>query len=576
MATLRLSEAQIRHESSPEIFRRGEEYERRGAVVALVRRGDRLSAAVEGSEPDPYRVEVRFDEAGVRDAACSCPYEWGGWCKHVVAALLVCLHDPDAIEERPTVEELLVELDRDRLRALVLELVEREPALADAVERSLEQQRVASAEGTDPAADRPPTVVALAAVRRDARDALYGRGPSTSWETSWHVGRGAPDEAVVDRALAAIAAGDGRAALAILGAVTDEYVAAWQPDDWFVEEADDLFAPLGAAWAEVVVAADLPAEEREEWGEKLEQWADDLADYGFEEIFEPALAALGRTWGGAATDDYAEDVTNARLNVLERQGRLNEFLEVAREAGMVERRATMLVRLDRVEEAVAEALAGLTTADGAFAVARALCERGEVERALEVAERGLALDGEKADLAGWLRDLALGLGERARALPAALTAFAETPDLGSFLGVREAEDEAAWPARRKTLLANLRRRRTADPRGRVEIFLHEGLTGDAIAAVKGSHDDGLVARVAEAAIETDPDWVIPTAQAHAVAIIERGRADAYDEAVDWLSKAGEASRAADREDDWRTYLDDLIVRHHRKYKLRPMLEALRG
>lgn len=40
-------------------------------------------------------------------------------------------------------------------------------------------------------------------------------------------------------------------------------------------------------------------------------------------------------------------------------------------------------------------------------------------------------------------------------------------------------------------------------------------------------------------------------------------------------KARAAYRAAGRESEWRTYLEELIRRHGRKYKLVPMLEALR-
>ena len=41
-------------------------------------------------------------------------------------------------------------------------------------------------------------------------------------------------------------------------------------------------------------------------------------------------------------------------------------------------------------------------------------------------------------------------------------------------------------------------------------------------------------------------------------------------------KAALAYEVLGREDDWRACLDDLIERHRRKYKLRPLLEGLRG
>jgi uncharacterized Zn finger protein len=55
---------------------------------------------------------------------------------------------------------------------------------------------------------------------------------------------------------------------------------------------------------------------------------------------------------------------------------------------------------------------------------------------------------------------------------------------------------------------------------------------------------------------------------------ERRQVSHYDEAVTWLAKARDAHLAAGREKEWRAYLEELITRHRRKYKLRPMLEDL--
>jgi uncharacterized Zn finger protein len=115
-----LSEAAIRRQATGESFRRGENYCRQGTVVSLVRRGDLLQAQVEGSQYEPYRVRVTFDAGGITSAACSCPYDGGGWCKHIVATLLACLHEPDAIEVRPTLDEQFAELDREQLQGLLM------------------------------------------------------------------------------------------------------------------------------------------------------------------------------------------------------------------------------------------------------------------------------------------------------------------------------------------------------------------------------------------------------------------------------------------------------------------------
>lgn len=75
MAPPSVSEAVIRANSSAEAVLRG-------------RRGNVLQAAVEGSVPKPYRVSVTDDEGGIIVARCTCPYDGGGRCQHIVATRL--------------------------------------------------------------------------------------------------------------------------------------------------------------------------------------------------------------------------------------------------------------------------------------------------------------------------------------------------------------------------------------------------------------------------------------------------------------------------------------------------------
>src|SRR5689334_17919049 len=129
-----LTEAQLRAITSPESLRRGREYYQRGAVESLARRGNRLEAEVQGSDYEPYQVTVTLGPTGVVAEGCTCPYDWGGACKHVVAALLAYLNEPEAVEDRPPLDQLLAPLDRDQLQGLVLALAEGDPALAARVE----------------------------------------------------------------------------------------------------------------------------------------------------------------------------------------------------------------------------------------------------------------------------------------------------------------------------------------------------------------------------------------------------------------------------------------------------------
>jgi uncharacterized Zn finger protein len=135
MTLPRVTEAIIHQYSSDESFERGREYYRHGAVLSLVQRGQVLHAEVQGSDVLPYRVQCAFHPDGTVSATCTCPYDWGGWCKHIVATCLATIQEPERIEGRPALEELLSGLDRKRLRTLVLTLAEHDPTLTEVIEQ---------------------------------------------------------------------------------------------------------------------------------------------------------------------------------------------------------------------------------------------------------------------------------------------------------------------------------------------------------------------------------------------------------------------------------------------------------
>jgi uncharacterized Zn finger protein len=597
MAMLNFSEGLIRQHTSSESFQRGEEYYRDGAVASLVRRGNALEAEVEGSQPIPYRVHAVVDAGGVTEAACTCPYDWGGWCKHIVAALLACAHEPEAIEERPAVETMLADLDREQLQALVVKLADREPALADLIEGQVALLQTEQAEAPSPQAAGPrprPAPVDAASFRRQVRASFRGLDRMSGSEAYWAVG-GVVGEVrqVLEQAWAFIKAGDGRSALSILDAITEEYLDGWELLDDSDGEASSFFVEdLGPAWTEALLTADLTAAERRSWAKKLEAWSRELDDYGVEEAFGAAGEVAEQGWdypplqrvlAGEITDKgawegespyYADDVAVARLNVLERQGRYREYLYLAEAEGQTERYLTMLVRVGRAEEAVDHGLKYLADTQEALALAGALREQERLEAAVRIAEHGLTLEGRKASLAVWLCDLAAGMGQSERALKAALIAFREEPSLTGYLRVQELAGEP-WPEHREKLLSHLRRIKSYYPEAQVDVFLHEGLIEDAIEAVDGDTTHTLVERVAEAAIGSHPDWVIRACRKQAEWIMDEGKAEYYHSAANWLAKAREAYKVAGRESEWRAYLDELLGRHARKYKLRPMLEALK-
>src|SRR6185437_14738662 len=195
-------------------------------------------------------------------------------------------------------------LDREQIQAILLRLATRDPGVAEVVER---EAALARAVGTpadqnlSPARPTRQTTVDVRDVRRQVRAALHGLDYMRASEAYWHVGSIVADVAtVLERAWAFTRAGDGRSALAILEAITDEYVEGWTELDDSEGELGEFFSRLGEAWTEALLTADLTADERESWAGLLEDWAVEVEDYGVEAAFDRAIAAAEHGWDDPA------------------------------------------------------------------------------------------------------------------------------------------------------------------------------------------------------------------------------------------------------------------------------------
>ena len=589
------TESLIRQQASAESFKRGKQYHRAQMVVSLLRRGNIIQGEVEGSQFSPYYIRLFADADVMAGATCTCAYDWGGWCKHIVAVLLTCIHEPGKIKERPALEDLLSELDRGQLHALLLRLAARDLFSVDLVENDLstlqdDSLRAVSGQVADSVPDR--TLVDQESLRSRVRFILHSLDHMPQSEAYWHVG-GVVDELekVVEQAWSIIRDGDGLRALDILEVLTDELMAGWETLDDSDGEVGRFFYDVGQAWTEAILSADLTANERAGWGTRLAEWQQALDAYGIERALSAAVAAIEQGWDYVPlqrvlqgetleefvlTDEapfFAENLIIGRLNVLERQGSEQEYLFLAKAGGQSELYTRMLVRLGRTREAVEFGLEKFLTTDEAMTLVRILRAQDEIGESMRVAEHGLTLRGDKALLAIWLRDMASDAGDLKRALAAAVIVLRSQPDMDSYLEARDLAGER-WPQYRAEILDHLRHVDSFWVAGPVEIFLHEGLVADAIAVVDRSGDDALVSQVVEAALESHPEWVIQTCRKRAERIMDGGKSERYEYAFKWLAKARHAYQAAGREDDWQSYLEELLVLHRRKYRLVPMLKVL--
>jgi uncharacterized Zn finger protein len=608
------SEADIRAGASAQSYSRGVSYHRDGAVLALAQRDNVITAKVTGSDYDPYDVEIHLGATGaIHSAGCSCPYELGGYCKHIVAVLLAVLENSEDIAVHPSVASLLAGLSEAELRQLILNVAQDEPGFADAVEREISLLRTTGDGAVTPTGGAPAPVVDLAAVRRDLRRSfrLATQGGDRGYRHDYYgydEGGYIDADAMLQPHLAAarafLAGGHPAAAAELLAAIVDELgECVTALEEWVYDASEESIGQaaesLDFLLAECLLSQPLSPAERRGWEKRLDAWAEDAMELTITELAlatwwdDPWLqAALQGQLAGpvseTAADDLAEEIeedseeddeeydvqvlTPVWLSILERAGRTQEYLNLALAAGETVRYLLKLVASGAVEQAVAAALARPLSAAASLSVAKALAQQQRRPEALAVAAHGLAAASTHStgELAAWLAPLAEQAGEREMALRAARIAFLNRLTLADYQ-VAQRLAGPSWPAVKGELLAALK---IAHSYETMDIYLYEQMLPEAMALVDNRAYYGDLAPVVAATGKDYPDWAIRQCKRHAEPIMNGGKSAAYDDAAAWLRRAREIYAQHGRLAEWEPYLEGLLATHGRKYKLVPLLQAL--
>ena len=113
--------------STDAVFKRGKNYRDEGRVQHLDRFDDLVTASVAGSKL--YDVTVDFGGNSI-DTQCTCPYDGGGDCKHIVAVLLEIVDGPPQ-DESKHIETVLEDVSTDGLREFVGDVLATHPELRE-------------------------------------------------------------------------------------------------------------------------------------------------------------------------------------------------------------------------------------------------------------------------------------------------------------------------------------------------------------------------------------------------------------------------------------------------------------
>ncbi|WP_414577494.1 SWIM zinc finger domain-containing protein [Anabaena sp. CCY 9402-a] len=581
-----ISEFTVRRYANSKSFQRGEAYFQSGAVTKITQRGQQIQSEVEGREVKPYQVCLNFDDKAITSAYCNCAYNFDDWCKHIVATALVLTRQPDIIEQRPTLEQLLNRLDAVQTQRLVQELVAEEPQLIDIIDQHVSWMTSPVSKPLSAKSERQITVN-LPALRGQIQQILreavsyfeegYEEDPLTEELFS-----------LVQGALEFSEQGESYNAIAVLEAITATCAENWDEVLEYGGDNNEIAWELNIAWCEVILSAELTPEEKVDIQVNLEVWQDEWnTDFGM------SLAALRQGWDdpqlmqvlqGNISErgvweqeipDYADDLAMIRLKILEHQERYQEYLYLAQAEGQTQAYLTMLGRLGRVEEAVIAAQTEMSSMEEAFALAKTLAEQGSLPQALEIAQTGFKLWGNCQYALGiWTSDLALELGNSEVALLALKAAFEVKPHFVDYQKIAELAGED-WENIKPDLLKVISTSEHWEIQAaKVDILLHEGLIDDAITSVSelSHYHVALVHRVMEAAISHNPDWVIANSRRRAERIMDEGKAEYYGEANEWLKQARAAYIASGRQAHWASYREQLMEIHGRKRKLMGMLK----
>ena len=584
-------ESEIRRYATAKSWQRGEDYYLNGNVRNLALRDTVISAEVEGNHYKPYQIGISFSDKELAKFSCSCPYSREGICKHQVAVLLTCIRNPQSIESRPTIEEILDRLNDIQTQALIQQLVAKKPELIDDVEAISHRLVPPVAETTVDDSSHRPVTINHDQIKSQVRNIIKDS------ERAYYYGEYIEEDPTTEEIEDLIAEAeeftkqqDFANAIAMLTAITDACVQDWHLVDEYGVDNDYIAHRLDLAWCDIFLRIqDLSAAEKTDLQVSFEFWCSEWGSY-----FAMSQTALDRGWDYPPlqqilqgtfvplwqdeTPHYAEKLVLLRLQILHEQNRLTEYLYLADAAGLVAEHLTMLASLDRVSEAMQYAQSKMQTMEEALSFSKALVyEQNARTEALAIAKLGLNLPGNcRHNLAAWMAEIANEMGDTATTIKGKVIAFQEEPSYPKYLKLQEIAAEN-WKNIKQEVLAALNKSTAwGTKEAKIDIYIYEGYIDKAIAIAEdlSYYERGLVYKVMDAAVKTHPDWVIYNASKRAEGIVNEGKAKNYEYAIKWLERVRQAYQKSDRASEWQDYRTQIMTIYARKRKFISLMQRV--
>lgn len=574
-----LTEEQVRAWVGETALQRSRAYVRQGAILHPRCQGMQLKADCQGSQMQPYRVEVTLGTAGIVAAACNCPVGAGGSCKHVAVLLLTWISNPAAFRAVEDLDTLLERHSKEELIALIRMMIQRYPDLDTLLELAPPASNVGETS--------PP--VNVAAIQRQVQRSL------DRYDYDWDSGYAAVSniDQMLEMARNYAQRQDWRNAASVYQTVArsvlENYEQIHDEEGELAEVVnqcvmgigDCLAASTDALWREELIDALL-----EIFYSDIEHGGRGMGDYVPGIISTQAtpeerqhvirwarklLPAHDDSWSA----NWRRQVLGGLLLDLEKDQMDDEtFLRTCRELRRTDELVTRLLQLGRVDEVAAELLHAHDY--DVLLIANRMVEYGYAERAEEIVRAHVPAN-RNTQLTVWLKERARIRGDLNEELLLTENIFWSYSTLQGYNTIKDvAEQMGQWDAVRAKLLEQLAQQKKYALL--TEIYLQEDAVDQAIQTLahvtmhgSGWGTDPLSIQVARAAQPRYPREAIRIyLEAVQRLINARGR-DNYATAAQHLGQVRALYQRLGEAETWQTMIAS--IRQEQK-RLRALQEEL--
>lgn len=568
--TSAITEKQIRARASESSFSRGRQYHKEDAISNTIKRGDEIEGQCQGSMPYPYHIQVAFDKQDIVHTSCTCEYDYGGDCKHIVALLLTYLDNPELFEERPSIQDTLNERSKEELIALIHKMIEHYPDLQSLVDRPTPGKQ---------------TVVNVDSLRREMRQAFQ---PRYDYYGEYETHGGVHSVySMTDTAAEFAAQGDWKNASAIYRAIVEESLSL---DEMMLDDEGEFVEGLNNTLEKLAACLEAPEladniQERQAVFDALLQayiWdvnfggiglGDDVPDLVLryarvedlphirQQIDSAKKQQRTRSYSGWGIEAYEGFLVS--LDVLDNIDPETTLARL-REEEMYDLLVRKLLEMGRRDEAVREIEAHLISPYERLRILPTLVNAGQEDTAIRLANQTLIKQYDD-NLMHWLLEMHQRRGDKEAYFRAQLQRMENQPHINHYAQLQEASKAVGtWDNVRVSMLKRLEKQQRYDVLTQVYLNDEEwDLAWDTLAKLENAPSQfswgasHLELQVAQQSAMARPDKALPIFLKQVRQEIGNRDRKSYASAAELLTVVRDIYRRTSKDTEWQTYITAL-------------------